>query len=174
MQLISFVVVVCLFQINRKDALTPKKIMPRLLRNPFSLRQCKCLFVSVLLVCAVMVLVALKLHPELVKAPFHYDSNSLTSGGKTRISIRETSADQSSNGDGEWTDSVQFLPHTESTPGSAGDQTNKGSQTIAPQHLESIIKAGPIYYHQKVPGYVPDNTVARGIFTKRLFTSCFT
>jgi hypothetical protein len=114
-----------------------------------------------------MVLVALKLHPELVKASFHYDSssNSLTTGGKTRISTnREAGGDQSSNRDSEWTDSVQFLPHTETTS-SAVDQKNKGSKTLAPQNLESIINAGPIYYHQKVPSYVPDNSVARGNVT---------
>ncbi|XP_046632739.1 hexosaminidase D-like isoform X2 [Daphnia pulicaria] len=140
--------------------------MARLIRNLFSLRQCKCLFVSVLLVCAVMVLVALKLHPDLVKAPFYHDvsSNALTSRGKSETpSSKETGDLQSSNGDSDWTDSVQFLPHTESSVISTdGGQPVKNYQAFATQNLESIINSGPIYYHQKVPNYIPDSPVARG------------
>lgn len=144
--------------------------MARLIRNPFSLRQCKCLFVSVLLVCAVMVLVALKFHPELVKASFHLDasSNSLTSRGKSRISdgknLDRGNSDQSSDGETEWTESVQFLPHTDppitKLPGEQSDIKRYG--VVDTKNLESIINAGPIYYHNKVPSYVPDGSAARG------------
>jgi hypothetical protein len=114
-----------------------------------------------------MVLVALKLHPDLVKAPFSHEvSNSaLTSRGKSQISSSKEAADlQSSNGDSDWTDSVQFLPHTESTVMSTAEgQPIKNYEAFATQNLESIINSGPIYYHQKVPNHLPDNPVPRGI-----------
>lgn len=137
--------------------------MARLLRNIFSLRQCKCLFVSVLLVCAVMVLVALKLHPDLVKAPFYHEisNNALTSGGKTQTSPNKERVDQQA-GDSDWTDSVQFLPHTEPIVTSTGGQAIKGYKAFATQNLENVVNSGPIFYHQKVPSYYPASPIARG------------
>jgi hypothetical protein len=120
-----------------------------------------------------MVLVALKLHPDLVKAPFYHEvsSNALTSRGKSETtSSKETGDLQSSNGDSDWTDSVQFLPHTESSVISTdGGQPVKNYQAFATQNLESIINSGPIYYHQKVPNYIPDSPVARGINSQICF-----
>lgn len=137
--------------------------MARLLRNIFSLRQCKCLFVSVLLVCAVMVLVALKLHPDLVKAPFYHEisNNALTSGGKTQTSPNKERVDQQA-GDSDWTDSVQFLPHTEPIVTSTGGQAIKGYKAFATQNFENVVNSGPIFYHQKVPSYYPASPIARG------------
>lgn len=138
--------------------------MARLIRNLFSLRQCKCLFVSVLLVCAVMVLVALKLHPDLVKAPFYHEitNNAPTQDGKTQTSSSKETVDQQAV-DSDWTDSVQFLPHTEPTvTTTAGAQAIKGYKAFATQNLEDIVNSGPIYYHQKVPNYIPASPIARG------------
>lgn len=134
--------------------------MPRLIRNPFSLRQCKCLFVSVLLVCAVMVLVALKFHPELVKAPFHLDAS--LNREQRENSDQQLSADA---GEAEWTESVRFLPHTDppvTRPPGAEQSIIKGYDEALDtnKNLESIINAGPIYYHNKVPSYVPDGSAA--------------
>ena len=167
--IISLSLLLCFIpQIIRKDVRLKPSIMARFIRNLFSLRQCKCLFVSVLLVCAVMVLVALKLHPDLVKAPFYHEvsSSALTSKGKSQIpsSSKETGDVQSPNGDSDWTDNVQFLPHTDSAVMStAGSQPVKNYDAFATQNLENIVNSGPIYYHQKVPNYIPDNPVARGI-----------
>lgn len=139
--------------------------MPRFIRNPFSLRQCKCLFVSVLLVCAVMVLVALKFHPELVKASLYLEasSNTIPTSRKARISAGKDITEQNANGETDWTESIQFLPHTETTAANTDSlQSDKGYESSAPQNLESIINAGPIYYHNKVPNYVPDVSAARG------------
>lgn len=138
--------------------------MARLIRNPFSLRQCKCLFVSVLLVCAVMVLVALKLHPELVKASFHLEASSNSLVREKSQNSNKYVADQPSDGDTEWTDSVQFLPHTDSPATRPdGDQSVvKGNEALVTQDLEKIINSGPIYYHNKVPSYVPDGSAVRG------------
>jgi hypothetical protein len=114
-----------------------------------------------------MVLVALKLHPDLVKAPFYHDvsSSALISREKSQTpSSKETGDLQSFNGDSDWTDSVQFLPHTESSMiSTGGGHPVKNYQAFATQNLESIINSGPIYYHQKVPNYIPESPVARGI-----------
>ena len=122
--------------------------MARHFFNPFSLRQCKCLFISVLLVSAVVVLVALKWHPELVRVPTHPESSN----------DGQLESDQET----QWTESVQFLPHTESPKSSEKPVVHSDDKTQQQQLLKKVLDSGPIYYPNQVPNNSPNSPMLRG------------
>lgn len=107
-----------------------------------------------------MALVALKWHPELVKAPLRLDasqSNSLTAGGKSDTS------DHPVDGETEWTESVQFLPHTDSPNAKSNvEPLSSDKSNSKTQQLKNIVNGGPIFYQNKGPNYSPYSPVSRG------------
>lgn len=127
--------------------------------TPFSLRHCKCLFVSVILICTVMVLAAFKFRPELVKSPSAHSRDhprALNSvGHDPNLSNEEqpsgrSRADQSQAGLG-----VQFLPRTEPPPANQPDEESiiRGLRTPPAQNLDKVVNGDPIFYQNghKVP-----------------------
>lgn len=135
------------------------KMLPRC-----SLKHCKCLFISVLVVCTLTALVAY--HFRLVGQQT----------GSTEPKNRLTAADSSTPVSDEdylatrpATERVQFLPLTDATPDQADeDKVLKASQKrISEQALEKIANGGPIFYNQQV--FVPSELFYLFLFVTFFF-----
>lgn len=106
-----------------------------------SLRHCKCLFASALVVCAVTALVAYKFKPS-GNLP---EPRALTSSVSHEEEVKFTP------------DSIQFLAPTD-TPHDAGrdeEEVLGKSKKTAVEAAEKVINSGPIFYNNKdsIPNY---------------------
>lgn len=140
--------------------------MPQIffLNSPVSLRHCKCLFVSILVVCTLTVLVAFKFRPELVKTPSH--PRALNSIGQD-LSSEDALSNKNQAEQNKASPGVQFLPRTESEPANQPDEESliRGQRTPLVQNLDQVVNGEPIFYQNNLK--VPD--IHRGNWLPTLF-----
>lgn len=130
-------------------------MLPRFLRNLpcCSLRHCKCLFASVLVVCAVTGLVSYQLRPN-SGAP----AAAKPSEGSRKLSsalIKGPSSDEDASKANQSTENVQFLPPTDPPPGvnEVKDEEvllGPEKKKLEEEALQRAATSGPIFYGQSV------------------------